>query len=76
VLTLSELGSTFQFGILTAACLGAALITDLFPTPVLFLFSPLISDWDYLTLNIRGDSLHESQLLKGLKRSEIKKVAY
>jgi hypothetical protein len=56
--------------------LGAALITDLFPTPVLFLFSPLISDWDYLTLNIRGDSLHESQLLKGLKRSEIKKVAY
>ncbi len=75
VLTLSEFGSTFQFGILAALSLTAALVTDLFLTPVLFLFSPLISAWDYLRLKIRGDSLHESQLFKGLKLSEIKKIA-
>ena len=75
VLTFSEFGSTYQFGILTALSLNAALLTDLFLTPVLFLFSPLISAWDYLTLKIRGDSLHESQLFKDLKLSEINKVA-
>lgn len=75
VLTLSDFGSTYQFGILAALSITAALLTDLYLTPVLFLFSPLISAWDYLTLKIRGDSLHESQLFKGLKLSEIKKIA-
>ena len=62
VLGLSEIGSTAEFGLLAALSLAAALIGDLFLTPVVFRLSPLISAWDYLVLKISPEHLQESRL--------------
>lgn len=72
---ISDFGSIFQFGILAALSLTAALFSDLFLTPVLFLVSPLITAWDYMRLKIGEQSLRDSRLFQGLKLSETKRVA-
>ncbi len=75
VLVLSDFGSIFQFAILVSVSLTAALFSDLFLTPVIFLVSPLITAWDYLRLKIDEKALRGSILFQGLKLSGIKRVA-
>ncbi|MFT5466228.1 MAG: putative RND superfamily exporter protein [Verrucomicrobiales bacterium] len=75
VMALSDFKSTMEMGSLVALSLGFALLCDFFLTPVIFLMSPLVSLWDYLTLRIDRDSLKNSRLFEGMRNSEIKVVA-
>ncbi len=75
VLSFSEFASTAEFGILAATSLAAALISDLFLAPAVIGTVPLISSWDYLLLKISPDRLRQSQIFKGLKPSQIRRMA-
>ena len=75
MLMFAEFGSTVQFGKLAALCMFSAMISDLLITPLLLIKIPIISPVDMLQSYI-GKKLDYSKckLLKGLKKSEVKKI--
>jgi predicted RND superfamily exporter protein len=75
VLCLGEFASTVQFGFLAATTMAVAWVTDLVITPALLHATPLITYWDLLRLKIGDQVVERSPLFRGLKASEVKRVA-
>jgi hypothetical protein len=75
VLCLGEFASTRQFGFLAATTMVVAWLSDLMITPVLLATVPLISAYDLLRLKIGDQVVEGSPLFRGLKASEVKRVA-
>jgi hypothetical protein len=75
VLTLSQFGSTMNFGFLSAVAMSVALLSDLLVTPSLLLSTPIITSWDFLKLRVADASLRASGLLRGMSVTEVKKLA-
>jgi hypothetical protein len=75
VLGFGEFASTRQFGFLAATTMGVAWISDLVMTPLLLSTTPLITSWDLLRLKIGSQVVERSPLFRGLKASEVKRVA-
>lgn len=75
VLTLAEFGSIQQFGVLAAIAMLLAVLADLVVTPALLVTTPIISAWDLLSARLDPAFARESDLLRDLKPSELRRVA-
>ncbi len=75
VLCFGQFASTKQFGILAALTMAVAWVSDLMITPMLLYSTPLITSWDLLRLKIGAQVVERSPLFRGLKASEVKRVA-
>jgi predicted RND superfamily exporter protein len=75
VLCFGEFASTRQFGFLAALTMAVAWVSDLMITPILLHATPLITGWDLLRLKIGDEVVERSPLFRGLKASEVKRVA-
>ena len=75
MLCFGEFASTVQFGFLAAATMAVAWMSDLVITPALLHATPLITGWDLLRLKIGEQVVERSPLFRGLKASEVKRVA-
>ena len=75
MLCFGQFASTIQFGFLAALTMAVAWISDLMITPMLLHATPLITGWDLLRLKIGPQVVERSPLFRGLKASEVKRVA-
>jgi predicted RND superfamily exporter protein len=75
MLCFGEFASTKQFGFLAALTMAVAWVSDLMITPMLLYSTPLITAWDLLRLKIGDQVVERSPLFRGLKASEVKRVA-
>lgn len=74
VLTMAEITSSIDFGILASLVMFVALISDLFFTPALLLSTQLVSSWDLMRVRINEKVIGTSPLFKGFKPSELKRL--
>jgi predicted RND superfamily exporter protein len=74
VLAFSSFAPVREFGMLSAAVLLLALVTDLIVTPMLFAHTRLITLWDLVGLKLRTQLLQQSPLFKGFSRWQAKKI--
>ena len=75
MLCFGEFASTVQFGFLASVTMAVAWLSDLVVTPALLHATPLFTYWDLLRLKIGQDVVERSPLFRGLKASEVKRVA-
>lgn len=74
VLAFSSFGPVREFGLLSAAVLLLALVTDVAVTPMLFARTRLITLWDIVGLTMRQRLLRESPFFKNLTAWQAKKI--
>jgi predicted RND superfamily exporter protein len=74
-LTVSEMRSQVEFGILAAVTLGFAWLIDMTFTPALAMGMRVVTIWDVLTLDLGGDPQHSIPLFRGLRHAQARMVA-
>ena len=74
VFSLSEFEPVAQFGVLSALVMFAALIADFVITPLTISALKLVTLWDMLSLELRKEVIEKSQLFKGMKPWQIRKI--
>lgn len=74
VLIFADVVSSVHFGYLASFAMVNALLSDLLIAPGLLVSTRLISSWDLLKVKINEATVRNSQLFKGMKLSELKKV--
>lgn len=74
VFSLSEFEPVAQFGLLSALVMFAALIADFVITPLAISTLKLVTLWDMLSLELRKEVIEKSQLFKGMKAWQIRKI--
>jgi hypothetical protein len=74
VLIFADVVSSVHFGYLASFAMVNALLSDLLIAPALLVSTRLISSWDLIKVKINEATIASSQLFKGMKRSELKKV--
>jgi predicted RND superfamily exporter protein len=74
-LTLSEMRSQVEFGVLSALTLGFAWLIDVTFTPALAMQMRVVTIWDVLTLDLGNDPQHSIPLFRGLRHAQARMVA-
>lgn len=74
ILLFSSFKPIENFGILTGVTMMCALCTDLLITPMLLISTRLITLWDMLSLELKGDVINKSPLFRNMRKWEIKKT--
>ena len=75
VLTFASFGSIQQFGLLAAIAMVLAVLADLIVTPALLVTTPIVNAWDMLQMRLPQNFGAKSELLRGLTKGEMRRVA-
>ena len=74
VFSLSQFPPVSMFGLLSALVMLLALIGSVVLTPLMLRYTPLISAWDILSVDLKGELVQQSALFRGMRNWQIRKL--